>query len=298
MEQDALMTFLTIVSTNSVSKAAEQLYVSQSSVSKRLQQLETELGVPLIVRKKGTRGVELTSAGLAFLPVAEQIIDLCQQSLEMNAGHGRPKLSVASVDSLNASVLAPVYRSLLRRNPSINLSITTNLSIQIYNFVEQYTCDVGFVTMNLQRPNVVVEPFIHQRFKLIYCAHQPPCFNGPVSTEELDPAREVFQPWGSVFRQWHERQFPGSRQYIRVDTVSVMSELLLEDGYWTIVPDTIADTLRNASFYHVAALKNPPPSRTCYKVKNLFPKKECLPAIELFESILEQDGHLTRFERP
>ena len=56
MDRETLVTFLTIVSTNSVSRAAEQLYVSQSSVSKRLQQLETELGVSLIVRKKGTRG--------------------------------------------------------------------------------------------------------------------------------------------------------------------------------------------------------------------------------------------------
>lgn len=299
MDQETLVTFLTIVSTNSVSKAAEQLYVSQSSVSKRLQQLESELGVSLITRKKGTRGVVLTPAGLAFLPVAEQIIDLCQQSLEMRDGCSRTKLSVASVDSLNASVLAPVYRSLLQRDPSINLSITTNLSVQIYNFVEQYSCDVGFVTINLQRPNVVVEPFIKQHFKLIYYSSRDPGFNGPVSTEELDPTREVFQPWGSVFRQWHERQFPGSRQYIRFDTVSMMmSELLMEDGRWTIVPDTIADTLLHTPCYHVALLKNPPPYRTCYKIKNLFPKKENRQAIELFESVLTSETHLKRFEQP
>ena len=298
MDQESLMTFLTIVSTNSVSKAAEQLYVSQSSVSKRLQQLEAELGVPLIVRKKGTRGVELTPAGLSFLPVAEQIINLCQQTMEMKEGHGRDKLSVASVDSLNASVLAPVYRSLLRENPKVNLSITTNLSVQIYNFVERYTCDIGFVTMKLQRPNVVVEPFIQQHFKLIYCSRLNPGFTAPVSAEELDPSKEVFQPWGSVFRQWHERQFPGLKQYVRFDTVSMMPELLREDGYWTIVPDTIADTLLGSPFYHVAALKNPPPCRTCYKVKNLFPQKESLRAIELFESILAMDSHITQFERP
>ena len=92
------------------SRAAEQLYVSQSSVSKRLQQLETELGVSLIVRKKGTRGIELTPAGLSFLPMAEQIIELCQQSVDMNSDHGRTRLSIACIDSLNASVLAPVYR--------------------------------------------------------------------------------------------------------------------------------------------------------------------------------------------
>ena len=215
MDRETLVTFLTIVSTNSVSRAAEQLYVSQSSVSKRLQQLETELGVSLIVRKKGTRGIELTPAGLSFLPMAEQIIELCQQSVDMNSDHGRTRLSIACIDSLNASVLAPVYRRLLQQEPMINLSITTNLSAQIYHFVERYTCDIGFVTVKLQHPNIIVEPFIQQYFKLIYCCHGKPDLTSPVATEALDPTKEIFQPWGSVFYQWHERHFPGSKQYVR-----------------------------------------------------------------------------------
>ena len=273
MDQETLLIFLTIVSTNSVSKAAEQLYISQSSVSKRLQQLETEIGVPLITRKKGTRGIELTSAGLSFLPVAEQIIDLCQQATDLKEGANRLPLSIASVDSLNASILAPLYRSLLKKYPFIKLSITTNLSVQIYRFVEQYTCDYGFVTIKLQRPNVVVEPFILQHFKLIYCSHQALSFGGPISTKELDPSKEVFQPWGSVFNQWHERQFPGAQHYIRFDTTAMIPEIMTEDGYWSIVPDTIADAVKDTPFYHVITLKNPPPYRICYKIKNLFHAK-------------------------
>ena len=297
MDRETLVTFLTIVSTNSVSRAAEQLYVSQSSVSKRLQQLETELGVSLIVRKKGTRGIELTPAGLSFLPMAEQIIELCQQSVDMNSDHGRTRLSIACIDSLNASVLAPVYRRLLQQEPMINLSITTNLSAQIYHFVEQYTCDIGFVTVKLQHPNIIVEPFIQQYFKLIYCCHGKPDLTSPVATEVLDPTKEIFQPWGSVFYQWHERHFPGSKQYVRFDTVSMMPELL-EDGYWTIVPDTIADTLRNTPHLHVFEIQNPPPYRNCYKINNLLPRKENQRAIELFESILNEDSHLSQFWRP
>ena len=68
MDRETLVTFLTIVSTNSVSRAAEQLYVSQSSVSKRLQQLETELGVSLIVRKKGNARYRIDTGRPVFSP--------------------------------------------------------------------------------------------------------------------------------------------------------------------------------------------------------------------------------------
>lgn len=46
-------TFLTVIRTRTISQAANILYVSQSTVSGRLKQLEEELGVTLIERKKG-----------------------------------------------------------------------------------------------------------------------------------------------------------------------------------------------------------------------------------------------------
>ena len=288
MDQETLLIFLTIVNMNSVSKAAEQLYISQSSISKRLQQLEREIGVPLILRKKGTRGIELTPAGISFLPVAEQIINLCQQATELKKDSNRISLSIASVDSLNASFLAPIYRELLEMNPSIKLSVTTNLSMQIYRFVEQHICDYGFVTIKLPRPNVVAEPFVRQNFKLLYFSRSNISFNEKISTKELDPCKEVFQPWGSVFREWHDRQFPGSKYYVRFDTTNMLPEIMTKEDLWSIVPDTVASLLSNNPFYHIVELKNPPPYRICYKIKNLSPKKESQEGIKIFETILSK----------
>ena len=53
--------FLAVVNTGSISRAAEYLYVSQSSISKWIQTLEEEIGSPLIVRHKGHRTIELTT---------------------------------------------------------------------------------------------------------------------------------------------------------------------------------------------------------------------------------------------
>ena len=64
--------FLSIASTQSLSRAAELLYVAQSTVSHRLSTLEKELGVTLVFRNKGNRVIELTPAGERFLPIARR----------------------------------------------------------------------------------------------------------------------------------------------------------------------------------------------------------------------------------
>ena len=53
MTYEQIETFLTAVTYGSISAAAKYLYVSQSTISSRIQQLESELGVQLLIRQKG-----------------------------------------------------------------------------------------------------------------------------------------------------------------------------------------------------------------------------------------------------
>lgn len=73
-----LQTFLAIVDTGSLIRASEQLNVTQSTVTARLQTLERELGNPLIVRKKS--GASLTGAGQRLHRYALTITGLWQQA--------------------------------------------------------------------------------------------------------------------------------------------------------------------------------------------------------------------------
>ena len=65
----ALQTFLAVVQIGNLNKAAEQLNVTQSTVTTRLDTLEETLGQRLLVRSR--RGAELTKAGFVFLRHAE-----------------------------------------------------------------------------------------------------------------------------------------------------------------------------------------------------------------------------------
>ena len=74
MELDYLREFVVLAQTCQFQEAANQLFMSQSSLSKHIKTIEKDLGAPLLIRT--TRKVELSEFGKAFLPYAIQIADL------------------------------------------------------------------------------------------------------------------------------------------------------------------------------------------------------------------------------
>lgn len=72
MNFDQLKYFLTIVKTGSFSEAADEMFISQSSMSKQIKALEHELGIDLFKREHSK--IYLTSAGKKFLDYAQNAI--------------------------------------------------------------------------------------------------------------------------------------------------------------------------------------------------------------------------------
>ena len=80
MEIKDLVFFQRVVKTNSISKAAEELFISQSQVSRVISSLEHELGVELFERKG--HKLELTPCGKIFYEDSSSIIDLCFKAID------------------------------------------------------------------------------------------------------------------------------------------------------------------------------------------------------------------------
>ncbi len=92
LDTELLRTFLEVTKTRHFGRAAENLYLTQSAVSFRIRQLESQLGNPLFSRQRGN--VHLTAAGERLQPYAESILQTW----------GRAKLDVALSEDLNTQI--------------------------------------------------------------------------------------------------------------------------------------------------------------------------------------------------
>lgn len=155
----AIETFLVTVRSGSLSAAAKELNLTQTSVSKRIKALEDGLGMQLLERGKGIRQVKLTRSGEEFLSIAEQWALLSREVKILKSQGPRLSLTVGAVDSLNVFVLPRLYRELHDENASMKIEILTLHSDEMYDKVERRQLDLAFSLRERTAPNVNVEVF-------------------------------------------------------------------------------------------------------------------------------------------
>lgn len=123
MNLNELRTFLAIVETGSLARAAGRLNVTQSTVTARLQSLEAELGQRLLNRHKS--GVTLTGPGERFRRTAHTISDLWRQAKQETALPG-PTEAVCNIGShpdLWTGLGAKLFEAIRATQPNVALSV-------------------------------------------------------------------------------------------------------------------------------------------------------------------------------
>ena len=114
----------------SFTRAGEELYLTQSAVSRQIKELEDQLGVPLFERRH--RALALTEAGQQFHAVAAQVITTMRaatERLRAQAGKRRP-LSVTTTASFAALWLIPRLAGFTRDHPHVDVRITADPKVQ------------------------------------------------------------------------------------------------------------------------------------------------------------------------
>lgn len=124
MNLDLLRSFFAISESGSLSKAAEQLHVSQSTLTRQMQVLETEIGGQLLER--GPSGVALTAAGHAVLdgmrPVVARADTVVSEARKLARGQSS-SLRIGYLMSAASEYLNPALAALRRAHPEMKIRL-------------------------------------------------------------------------------------------------------------------------------------------------------------------------------
>jgi LysR family transcriptional regulator, low CO2-responsive transcriptional regulator len=139
-----LRSFLAVVETRSVTAAAEELYVTQPSVSAAVSALSKELGVELTDRVG--RSVEPSAAGKAFAPYAAHVIGLLDQggrAAREAAGDAARELRIAAVTTAAEHIVPQLVQEFSARHPELTLTLDVGNRARVFRQVASHQADVA-----------------------------------------------------------------------------------------------------------------------------------------------------------
>lgn len=241
MQFEDVMTFLEIVNSGSISKAAETLYIGQGTASQRLGRLEDELGISLLWRQPGMRQVVLTPDGENFISIARQWVALQQQAEELRHANITRQLRIAATEMYNRYHFSKVYPEYLKNNLNVSLYLQTEHSTEVHQMIERQQIDIGIVGTLHKSPNIISSPFFSERFTLL-CHRDNPYFEKK-NLNLLDINREIYAIWSNEYELWHQRYFPVDIHRVTIGTSGMLEDFISEKGSWSIVTEFIADYL-------------------------------------------------------
>lgn len=285
MNQDDVELFLTLVKTKNITKTAESLFISQPTVSHRLQQLENELGVVLINRKKGYKQIELTQKGEEFVPLAERWLALMSETQLLRDQNNKMHLSIGCTDTLNSTIFKGLYQRIIEERMPLDLLISTQYSYVLYENLQDHLIDLGYVFFHLRYKNIITKPILHEKMYLVQEARGAVRKNR-VFLSDLDPEKEIYFKWETNFTIWHDQMVTkGKNKSLEADIFTLLAAFLQEPGRWTFAPRSIVDELARHQDIYVCEIEDSPkpPERVTYMITNSQTSEVRQKAISLFE---------------
>ncbi len=151
MDTKYLTYILTIARRKNMTKAAEELYVSQSSLSQYLAKLEQEIGSPLFYRTKG----ELlpTPAGQLYVDAAKQVIQIQKQLYKdiMDLDQ-RGHITVGSTSQFGLKALAEIIPAYKTQYPDVAIEITEGNYTHISKLILEEQLDLAIMASSQLSP--------------------------------------------------------------------------------------------------------------------------------------------------
>ncbi len=158
VDLDLYRVFYTVAKVGSLTKAAEELYISQPAVSQAIKQLETQLGGKLFNRV--SRGMELTDSGgkqiFEIVEKAIKMLDSAEDKFKEIKNIATGSLVISAASTVVTHFLLPYVKKYHDLYPNVNITFKDSTTKEALEAIKTGKADVGFVNLPIYDKDVAL----------------------------------------------------------------------------------------------------------------------------------------------
>ena len=227
MDIEQIRTFLAVAANGSFLEAATRLHVTQSTVSARIHNLETDLGTKLFVRNRS--GAALTPAGRRFMRHAKSLVLTLEQARH-DVGlpsRFRASITVGARIALWEGFLPQWVGNMRASAPDVSISSEIGFEEDLMRRLVEGTLDIGLMYTPQHSPGLQVEHLFDETLVLL----------------TTDPAKPwpdqdyIYVDWGPAFHAQHTNSYPELERPAQVSNIGWLGvQLILSNGGSCFLP--------------------------------------------------------------
>jgi len=213
-----LEVFVAIGRSGNVSRAAEEIPLSQSATSTALGEFERQFGLQLFDRVG--KSLRLNEVGRQLLPRAVELLDRANEVEDLLEGRsGFGPLSIGATLTIGNYLTTLIVAKFLQRHPQAQVQLQVHNTSTIVQQVAHYALDLGLIEGDCNHPDLEVQPWIADELAMFCAPGHPLAGKKRVPLEQLLAEPWILREKGSGTRETFDRAMHNhhSRLNIRLE---------------------------------------------------------------------------------
>lgn len=221
-----------------LTKVAEEFFISQPTITRTMKRIENEFGVPLF--KRTVNRIELNETGIKAAELAEKLINFANECLSQVRDFDR-NLHTIVIESCAPAPLWSLIPELTRKYPAKTISskLYEDLSQIEENLLNRH-CDIAILPHPMDKNGIVCKKYIEEHLSI--CVPPTHALAGykEVTTEMINGYNCLLSSDIGFWTNFHKRKLPASRLLVQTDEFA-FKELVRESTLPCFTTDLARD---------------------------------------------------------
>ncbi|MDG1074036.1 MAG: LysR family transcriptional regulator [Methylophilaceae bacterium] len=259
--------FVAVSRTESVSRAAELLHLSQSATSTALGEFERQFNLQLFDRVG--KSLSINETGRQLLPRAVELLDRAKEIEAQLLGHaGFGEMHIGATLTVGNYLATLLVAKFLQEHPESRIQLQVHNTKIIVQQIANYELDLGLIEGDCHHPDIEVQPWIADELVIFSAPDHPLAKQKNISIEMLLNETWILREKGSGTRETFDRAFQNHHALLNIRLelehteaikravesglgVGCISRLALKDAFrrGSLVPLDTLDIKLNRYFY-------------------------------------------------